>query len=212
MIWFGGASGAADAFSRQSEISQNLSNQYTKQANHYAWRSNATYNMSAESDSWKSANLRNQATIDSAFAGIQAQLSFFFAMEGMKNSMLSRAIARDQAEVTRLHRIRQSIMAAYTTAEGGEYAYRPHLEGDSVGVTMVHLPTGRSNFTHLTPAAKGADAYWNDRNMWNLIDPEKGLVYHHGMRIMPDKYQDKPPKEGMVTYGVHLMAEEIELP
>lgn len=212
MIWFGGASGASDAFSRQSEISQNLSNQYTQQANSYAWRSNATYNMSAESDYWKSANLSNQATIESGFSAVTAQLSFFFAMEGMKNSMLSRAIARDQAEVSRLQQIRETILAAYTTAEVGEYAYRPHLEGDSVGVTMVHLPTGRSNFTPLTPATKGADAYWNDRNMWNLIDPEKGLVYHHGMRILPDKYQDKPPIEGKVAYGVHLVAEEIRLP
>ncbi len=212
MIWFGGASGASDAFSRQSEISQNLSNQYTQQANTYAWRSNATYNMSAESDYWKSANMSNQATIESGYSAVTAQLSFFFAMEGMKNSMLSRSIARDQAEVTRLQRIRQSIMGAYTTAESGEYAYRPHLEGDSVGITMVHLPTGRSNFTPLTPATKGADAYWNDRNMWNLIDPEKGLVYHHGMRILPDKYQDIPPLEGKVTYGVHLVAEEIKLP
>jgi len=212
MIWFGGASGASDAFSRQSEISQNLSNQYTQQANSYAWRSNATYNMSAESNYWKSANMSNQATIESGFSAVTAQLSFFFAMEGMKNAMLSRAVARDQAEVTRLQQIRDTILGAYTTAEGGEYAYRPHLEGDSVGITMVHLPTGRSNFTPLTPAAKGADAYWNDRNMWNLIDPEKGLVYHHGMRIMPDKYQDKPPIEGKVTYGVHLVAEEIKLP
>jgi len=212
MMWFGGASGASDAFSRQSEISQNLSNQYTQQANNYAWRSNQTYNMSAESDYWKSENLRNQATIESAFAKVQAQLSFFFAMEGLKNSMLSRSIARDQAEVTRLQRIRQSIMGAYTTAESGQYAYRPHLEGDSVGVTLVHLPTGRSNFTPLAPAAKGADLYWNDRSMWNLIDPEKGLVYHHGLRIMPEKYQDKPPKEGLVTYGVYLVAEELKLP
>ncbi|MCJ7500206.1 PQQ-like beta-propeller repeat protein [bacterium] len=212
MMWLGGASGAADAYSRQSEISQNLSNQYTQQANSYAWRSNATYNMSAESDYWKSANMSNQATIESGYSAVTAQLSFFFAMEGMKNSMLARAVARDQAEVSRLQRIRESILAAYTTAEGGEYAYRPHQEGDSVGVTMVHLPTGRSNFTPLAPATKGADLYWNDRSMWNLIDPEKGLVYHHGLRIMPDKYQDKPPKEGLVAYGVYLVAEEIKLP
>ena len=210
-IWFGGAGGASDVFSRQAEISQNLSNQYSRQAASYRLQSNYRYNMSASSDYWKSANLQNQAQIESAYAGAAAQIGFFFAMEDLKNTMLASAIAADKRELSRLERIRKKILSAYTAAESAEHAYRSHVEKDWIGVNLVHLPTGKATFTPFSPLIKKNDcAYYNERTLWNLVDVDKGIVYHHALRILPKRFQQEN-KPGEVTYGIQLVAEKIAI-
>jgi outer membrane protein assembly factor BamB len=212
-MWFGGSGGAADAFSRQAEISQNLSNHYADRATFYRGQANYAYNISASSDYWKSARLQNQAQIESAYSGAMSQLGFFFAMENMKNAMLAKSVAADRKELTRLQRIRTTINRAYGAAEAREYAYRPHVEGQWVGVNLIHLPTGKTTFSRMTPLItdKGKVKY-NNRALWNLIDFEKGIIYHHGLRILPAKYQDKNPSPDVKAYGIYLVAEKIKLP
>jgi outer membrane protein assembly factor BamB len=212
-MWFGGSGGASSAFSRQAEISQNLSNKYSSQASYYRGRANSSYNMSASSDYWKSARLRSKAQIEAASARANARLGFFFAMQDLTNSMLSGSVAKDRAEIKKLQRIRQSITLAYAAAEAGEYVYRPHVENNSVGVLLVHMPTGRSTFTSLTPMTSGKNAYWNDRGIWNLIDLKNATIYHHGLRILPKKFQDKNPKDKNIkAYGMYLIVEPVTIP
>ncbi len=212
-MWFAGSGGAADVFSRQAEISQNLSNQYSNQAIFYRGQANYAYNMSASSDYWKSQRLQSQAKIESAYSSAMLQLSFFFAMEDMKNAMLAALIKQDRIQLQRLQRTRNAINSAYAVSEAGEYAYRPHVEKDRVGVNIVHMPTGRTQFTPLSPfIGDKSKAYFNDRSLWNLVDLKRGIIYHHGLRTLPEKYQDKPPKEGAVNYGVYLVAEKIKIP
>jgi outer membrane protein assembly factor BamB len=213
MMWYGGTGGAANVFIRQAEISQNLSNQYRDQAMHFRLKSRERYNLSANSDYWKSVNLRNHSKIESAYASATAQLGFFFAMEDMKHAVLANARARDQSEYNRLERIRKSIYSAYTGAESDIYAYRPHVQGEWLGVNLVHLPSGRNVFIPLCQKTEGDYAYWNSRGIWHRIDFENKLIYHHALRILPDDYQNNPSRrDGTVGYGFYLTATKVKMP
>ncbi len=209
-IWFGGAGGAGDAFTSMAASSQNLSNSYGNQAASYRLRAGSPSNSSAASDGWKSADLQNRSRMNSSFARTEAQLGFFFQMEGLKNAMLSKSIARDQEELARLDNIRRKILAAYTASESDDYVWRPHVEGDWIGLTLVHLPTGKSTYTPFSPLIRQRDdAPYNERALWNLVDVETGLVYHPALRSVEEYYQQKR-EEGVVTYGIRLVAEKIK--
>jgi outer membrane protein assembly factor BamB len=211
-IWFAGAGGAGDAFSSMSANSQNLSNSYWNDYRSYSLKANNPQNTMADSDGWKAANASNQAKMNSAFARAEAQLSFFFTMEGLKNAMLSRSIASDKGEVERLDAIRNTILAAYTRFESGDYAWRPHLQDGWVGIRLVHLPTGRVTYTPLSPQIRNRDkAYFNERLLWNLVDIHTGTVYHPALRIVEDRYQNVSAGQGMTTYGMRLVAEKVKM-
>ena len=212
-IWFSGAGALGDAFGAMSINSQNLSNSYSNKASNYRLRAGRSYNSSSSSDSWKSASSQAQAQMNSTFAMIEAQLSFFFTMEGMKNAMLSRSIAKDQKEVNRLHRLRKRILAACTASESDDYVWRTHVEGDWIGFNLVHLPTGRTTFTPYSPFLKKEFVQYtnyNERTLWNLVDVETGLVYHKAMRIIGANSQ-KNNKPGMSNYTIRLVAEKVKM-
>jgi outer membrane protein assembly factor BamB len=211
-IWFSGAGGASDAFSNMAANSQNLSNSYANQWRHYSSRARDPYNSSASSDGWKAANSANLSKMNSSFARAEAQLSFFFAMEGMKNAMLSKSIARDQAELDRLSKIRNLILASYTASESGDYAWRPHVKDGLVGIRLVHLPSGKVTYTPMSPHIKQKDkTYYNERMLWNVVDTETATVYHHSLRIVEDMYQKSSHEPGMTTYGIRLVAEKVNI-
>ena len=211
-IWFGGAGASGDAFTSMSVNSQNLSNSYSNQAANYRLSAGRSYNSSASSDSWKSADLQNRSQMNSSFALAEAQIGFFFQMEGLKNAMLSKSIAKDQEEVTRLSLIRNTILGAYSASESGDYVWRSHVEGDWIGLNLIHLPTGRTTFTPLSPFIKDReDVKYNVRSLWNLVDLDTGIVYHPALRSVEEFYQPKVKKEGVITYGIRLVAEKVKI-
>ncbi len=206
--------GSADYFSQQAWISQNLSNQYFSQSRTYYQSSQGRYNLSARSDYWKSQNLQNQAQIESAYSGAFAQLGFFFAMKELGDKMRMNASKRDQGELKQLEFIRRSLYGAYLSAQDGDYVYRPHLEGGFTGLYVVHLPTGKAAFTPLSPDSTGYDKLvnWNSRSLWNMIDLKRGLVYHHALRISPEKFQQGNLADDESNYGVFLVAQPVKIP
>ncbi|MCJ7500205.1 hypothetical protein MUP29_08110, partial [bacterium] len=150
--------------------------------------------------------------MNSSFARAEAQIGFFFQMEGLKNAMLSKSIAKDQEEVTRLSLIRNTILGAYSASESGDYVWRSHVEGDRIGLNLIHLPTGRTTFTPLSPLIKDRkDAEYNERSLWNLVDLDTGIAYHPALRSVEEFYQPKVKKEGVITYGIRLVAEEVKV-
>ena len=150
--------------------------------------------------------------MNSAFARAEAQLSFFSAMEGLKNAMISKSVSRDRDEVTRLNLIRNKILGAYTASESGDYVWRSHVEGDWIGLNLVHLPTGRTTFTPFSPLIKDReDVQYNERSLWNLVDLDTGIVYHPALRSLEEYYQPKVKKEGVITYGIRLVAEKVKI-
>ena len=206
--------GIADYFTQQARISQNLSNQYYSQSGTYFQSSKSSYNLSAQSDYWKSQNLQNQARIENAYSGAFAQLGFFFAMKELGEKMLMNTVKRDQGELKKLEFIRRSLYGAYLAAQDGDYAYRPHLEGGFTGLYVVHLPTGKSAFTSLSPDSTGyhKSTNWNSRGLWSMLDLKRGLVYHHALMISPEKFQRGDLADDESNYGVFLVAQPVKIP
>ena len=145
---------------------------------------------------------------------IWLQMDFFFAMKELGDTMRMYASKDDQSEIVKLEFIRRALYSAYLTAQGGDYVYRPHLEEGHTGLYLIHLPTGKSSFTALSPDATGYNKFvnWNSRGLWNLVDLQKGLVYHHALRISPDRFQDEKLAENERNYGVYLVGQEINIP
>jgi hypothetical protein len=152
----------------------------------------------------------------SAFSKAEAQLSFFFAMENLKNAMLSRSIASDRAELQRLEGIRKMIISSYSVSESDYYAWRPHVEGDWIGLKLVHLPNGRATYSPYSPLIKDpSESNHNEATLWNLVDTETGIVYHHALRSAEERYQSgwyaEGQKRSLMNYGIRLVAEKVKL-
>ncbi len=206
--------GAADYFTQQARISQNLSNQYYSQSWTYFQSSNNSHNLSEQSDYWKSQNLLDQTSIEGAYSGAFARLSFLFAMKELGDKMKMNVAKRDQSELKKLEFIRRSLYSAYLSAQDGDYAYRPHLEGGFTGLYVVHLPTGKAAFTPLSPDSTdyGKVTNWNSRGLWSMLDLKKGLVYHHALMISPEKFQKGDLADDESNYGVFLVAQPVKIP
>jgi len=177
--------GSADYFTQQARISQNLSNQYY-----------------------------SRSRIESAYSGAFARLSFLFAMKELGDKMRMNVSKSDQGELKKLEFVRRSLYGAYLSAQDGDYVYRPHLEGGFTGLYVVHLPTGKAAFTPLSPDSTGyhESTNWNSRGLWNMLDHKRGIVYHHALRISPEKFQEEVLADDESNYGVFLVAQPVKIP
>ena len=161
-----------------------------------------------------SQNLSNQARIESSYSDAFAQLGFFFAMKELEDKMKMNTAKSDRSELKKLEFIRRSLYGAYLAAQDGDYVYRPHLEGGFTGLYVVHLPTGKAAFTPLSPDSTGYDksTNWNSRGLWSMLDLKRGLVYHHALRISPEKFQRGDLADDESNYGVFLVAQPVKIP
>jgi outer membrane protein assembly factor BamB len=128
------------------------------------------------------------AQIDSAFQSMQASINLMFSMLELRQALLQRfQTVMVQGALERQELFRQSILSAFAAGEAGEYVYRPHrkfrsLEDEFIVLSVVHLPTGRRRDTYLSPA-------YMSYGLWNLVDLERGVVYHHGLGLDPAQYK-----------------------
>jgi outer membrane protein assembly factor BamB len=91
-----------------------------------------------------------------------------------------------EATVERQELLRKSILSQYSQAEWGDWIYRPNKKwasasDDFVGVSIVHLPTGKHHYSYLSPT-------YLSYGLWNYIDLEEGLIIHHGIGMDPSDY------------------------
>ena len=183
----------------QSMVYQDQSNANWSRSRDLSLKSHWASGSSGEQASWDSWGASNQAQIDGAFSKASAQLSFHFAMWQLEASF--NESIRQAANVLRLNRlnfIRRSILSAYVSAQFGDYLFRPSEEEGLIGVSLVHLPTGKMAFVGLSPPKEVF-------GLWNAIDPDKGVVYHQGLRRVDGS-------AGGVEFRNFLMATRIELP
>ncbi len=146
---------------------------------------------------WDAANSSNQAQIDSAFSAAAAQLSFHFAMMQLQTSVNVAIIKlANESRLKRFNFIHRTILSAYDSALIGDYIFRPSEEDDVVGVSVVHMPSGKMTFTGLSPQ-------YEVFGLFNIIDPEKGIVYHQGLRRS---------HAGGSVFENYLLASPITLP
>ncbi|UCG39136.1 MAG: PQQ-binding-like beta-propeller repeat protein, partial [bacterium] len=120
-----------------------------------------------------------------------------------------------EASIDRQMLFRSSILRSCSLGEIGDYVVRADRKwvseaDDFIGVTVVHLPTGKAGFTVLSPA-------YMSYGLWNLVDFERKVVLHHGIGLNPSDYEYSNAREifpyGKVrTINTYLIAWPITLP
>ena len=186
---FAGTTSTSNFAQQQIQRYQNMSNQYRHMASSY--RSQGKYGEARFYSDM--AHMQQQAAgvtaqIDSAFQSMQASVNLMFSMLELRRS-LTRAFrtAMIKGGLERQELFRQSILSAFAAGESGDYVYRPHRkykspEDEFIVLSVVHMPTGRRRETYLSPA-------YRSYGLWNLVDLERGVVYHHGIGLDPALYE-----------------------
>jgi outer membrane protein assembly factor BamB len=185
---------------------QNLANTYSGQA--WDMASRGDY-IGSDLASMKSSFAKHEAKL-------QANTAFVYAVVDL-GLVLRRALeaAAIKTSIERQELFRRSILGAYNQAESAEYVYRPHLEWGSAGdsfttLSVVHIPSGKRRDTYLSPT-------YQSYGLWNLIDFEKGVVYHHGVGMNPSVYELSEarrlyPYSSARTVNNFLIAMPVEIP
>ena len=190
---------------------QNLANKYAQQSRSYYSRGD---NIGYEISEIRREHADNMAKFEAnmAFAWSVIELGQVIAQ-----ILVTRAILNYYQDLLSQQVLfRKSVISSYTMAEIGEYVYRPHRKLSTMGsddfttLTIVHLPSGQRRTTVLSPT------YLN-YGLWNLVDFDKGIVYHHGIGLDPDFYTISDRMnlgaEGRVqTINTYLIATPVRIP
>jgi hypothetical protein len=153
-----------------------------------------------------------KAQIENAYSKAYSQLAFYSAMDELSAAMQEAFKTAEIRGTLAMHRfLRQTILASYDVAEEGDYVFRPDTRGSFSGITVVHLPTGASRHYDLSPS-------YQDYGLWNLVDFQKGIVYHHGIGMEPAEYVFAEPftsYRGLLTkvrqFNSYLIAQQVDI-
>lgn len=141
-------------------------------------------------------------------------MNFQFAMMDLAASIeRAKAIAGVRTALERQLLFRQAVLSGYAAMEDASHAYRPGLElaagGAYVGVTVVGLASGKTSTALLSPI-------YRDYGLWNVVDFERGVVYHDGIGLDPALHQLMPARDvGGVSariVGNYVIAVPIAIP
>lgn len=175
--------GMANMFSNQARYYQNMANSHYSKYQNY--RSSGDYMSS--SNSYRKYKQSNEQAKTTSFLAMTASIMELGTVLG--NSIKAAAI---KAEINEQELFRQSILEVYSRAENEKYVYRPsmiyHSTSDQyVGLSMIHLPTGKIRKTYLSPI-------YLSYGFWNLVDFENQMVIHHGIGMDPSLYTLSEPR------------------
>ena len=95
---------------------------------------------------------------------------------------MAKVTAPERARLQELMHMRRFLYAAYVVTQQGDYVYRPSRKADKVGISVIHLPTGRTSYTDLEgvpPSFLGG--------IFCLLDYDQGTVYHPAFFMQPKK-------------------------
>ena len=197
---------------------QNMANSYHRLADQHYSQAMSAYNRGADGnmDFYRAQGARTQAEMANSFAEMQATISLCMTSielaQSLQRFLETRAI---EGSIKRQELFRKSILSAYTQGESPEYIYRPNLKWRSAGdefvtISIIHLPTGKRRDTYLSPAYLGY-------GLWNMVDFEKGVVYHHGLGMDPARYEFGEsrtlyPYGRIRTVNAFLIAAPVDIP
>lgn len=131
---------------------------------------------------WQSYQINQQ------FAKMQAAVDLTFAIAELGVAVRNVfTAAKIQTSIEKQELFRKSILDAYIKSESQSYVYRPHLRWNSIDdqfvtLCIIHLPSGKLRETCLSPQ------YLN-YGLWNLVDFENGVAFHHGIGMDPLNYK-----------------------
>ena len=185
---------------------QNLSNKYSARWQYY--RSQGDYE--------RGDMYFRMSQSASRMAKFEANLAFALSLVDLGVSLYQAFQAEAvKTSIERQEMFRKSILNAYDKAETAEYVYRPHLEwydvdDNFITVSVIHLPTGRRRETFLSPQ-------YLSYGLWNLIDINKGVVFHSGIGMDPSAYELSEarryyPYKKARTIKTFLIAMPVKIP
>ncbi len=199
-------SSLAKSFGDEASRYQEMSNAYR----HEAWTKQSVGDkMGADLASIKARTASGSA------AGMSSA-AFFMAVWDLSTSLRNALELSQIAGLPeRQELFRKSILSSYLAAENADYVYRPNRrmgtgEEDFTSVTVIQLATGRRRDTVLSPT-------YLSYGLWNVVDFENGLVFHHGIGLDPAAYRwsdnELLPAQGKVrTIENFLIAAPVRIP
>lgn len=176
----GGGRGSDNAFGDMATRAAANSARYQEQSNHYA-------TIASRETGFKAQSAKIKADMNADFAKAEMNVSLISSSLALGQAMAEAQWNADlKAEVRRQEYLRRVITSLYPAMEQGEYVYRPMRDARSrtaqfAGVAVVHMPSGKIAETSLS-------AQHFIYGLWNLIDFDKGLVYHNGVGLDPADY------------------------
>lgn len=204
---------AADYSRRADELSANLARSSGTSQNE---RSIARLGVGIERQmaigarSGEISQLRMQQTLDRAMS----RMNFQFAMMDLAASIeRAKAIASTRTVLERQILFRRAVLGGYAGMEDASHVYRPGMEmgagGGYVGVTVVGLASGKTSTELLSPLYRGY-------GLWNVVDFERGVVYHDGIGLDPALHQLLPARDvgdgAARIVGNYVIAAPIRIP
>ncbi len=184
---------------------QNLASTYQAQAQSYYNRGDMIGRSISE---MKQTFAQREAKFQATMA---AALSITNLAMTMRQFMYAKSI---QTFIERQALFRKSILSSYAQAETDAFVYRPHLVyRDAMDtfstVALVHLPTGKRSETMLAP-------HYLSYGLWQVIDFEKGVVYHGTIGMDPARYELSEsrayyPYSKAKTVSTFLIAQPIKI-
>lgn len=156
----------------------------------------------------------NRSQLYSNMARMQSALSVSFALIEL-GSALEQVMQANatQAEIRKQEYYRKSILDVYSMALSEDYVFRPNLkyfdtDDEYVCVSLIKLASGKKQDYLLSPQ-------YLEYGLWNLIDFERGVIYHHGVGMNPEKYKvsksKRTPLVRFKTVETFLVAQPINL-
>lgn len=200
----------ATSLSQDATRFQNQANFYHAQAQSYRNMSRNSAGLTGENYYWKSVQAQNTAQIDSAFSSAYSSIAMTVAIWEM-NEKLAEAfrILTTQSDIAHAQLYRKAILGSFVTAENRDYYYRPHSNFNGfVGLSIINLVTGKRLDIMLSPE-------YRDYGIWNFIDWDKGVIYHHGIGMDIREHRYISQSRGMNTFMIYesyLLAQPVELP
>lgn len=189
---------------------------YQEMSNHYADTASRERSLALQGDGMAGIRARGaqiKAGLNREFSRMESNMAVISVSIALSEAITTAQWNADlAAEVRRQEYLRQAITTLYLDMERGEYAYRPIRDIRSrseqfAGIAVVHMPTGKVAQTNLS-------AQHFIYGLWNLIDFDKGLVYHNGVGLDPadfayDGQTGHFPTDYLNTF---LIAQPVNIP
>jgi outer membrane protein assembly factor BamB len=194
----------------------------------FAMKETARYQSLAQSYGYQASSAMSRGdSVGSSVAGmkqrfarheakLQAMTAAVFSIVNLGLVLRQFFMARPiKTAIERQELFRKSILASYAQAETPEYVYRPNLlfrdaMDNFSTVAVVDVATGKRSETLLSPQ-------YLSYGLWQVIDFEKGVVYHSNIGLDPSRYQLSEargyyPYSKAKTVNTFLIAQPVKIP
>jgi len=187
---------------------QNMANQYGR--DYWTARSSGDP-LRAQS---AASRQRSASAHSKTMSKVAMAASIFEVALAFRQGMMKADVAKTEGMLERQLMFRESVLSGNAGAETGDWVYRPNkvfLGGESFGsVAMLNLATGQRRI-----AVVSAD--YEGHGLWNVLDPERGVIYHAGIGLDTAAYtwsksHSAWPEGKVETIEINLLATPVRLP